>query len=97
MTRSSADAGDATAVPDAARKAKAVAAGYYHTCAIGMDDSVRCWGANEEGQTTVPASGTAAKAIAAGRYHTCATAMDDSVRCWGGDSSAQSTVPRGLR
>ena len=32
------------------RTAKQVSAGYYHTCAILDDDTVRCWGNNSEGK-----------------------------------------------
>ena len=31
------------------RTAKAVALGYYHTCAILSDDSLSCWGSNYGG------------------------------------------------
>jgi alpha-tubulin suppressor-like RCC1 family protein len=31
-------------------KAKAIAAGYQHTCAILDNESVKCWGLNDEGQ-----------------------------------------------
>jgi len=32
------------------RSAKAIALGYYHTCALLDDDSIKCWGFNEYGQ-----------------------------------------------
>jgi hypothetical protein len=32
------------------RTAKAIATGYYHTCALLDDNSLKCWGGNSEGQ-----------------------------------------------
>jgi alpha-tubulin suppressor-like RCC1 family protein len=32
------------------RAAKMISAGRYHTCAVLDDDSVKCWGANDQGQ-----------------------------------------------
>ena len=76
---------------------KSVAAGYYHTCALLNDDTVKCWGQNANGQIgggsggttsgTVgdPLSGTANR-IAAGWFMTCAVlSSDSSVQCWGKD------------
>ena len=57
---------------------------WQHTCAVRDDGSVRCWGANQQGQIgngavsaaqSVPVSPTqlsAVSTIAAGRDHTCA-------------------------
>jgi hypothetical protein len=60
--------------------ATAIAAGYYHSCAIQAgSDAVVCWGSNFSGQATPPPSvdGTAgtASAISAGTYHTLAIAV----------------------
>lgn len=77
------------------RTAKAVALGYYYTCAILSDDSLSCWGSNNGGQlgvgdttnrnspTAVSLGSSTAKAIALGESHTCAILNDDSVKFWG--------------
>lgn len=73
----------------------ALAAGRYHTCALGLSGGVYCWGDNFHGQlgdtTTAPrfqpvqvdglSSGVAA--ISAGYNHTCALTNLGGVRCWG--------------
>ena len=84
--------------------AKRVAAGFEYTCAILGDDSVKCWGSNDEGQlgygntdplTTPPSAavnlGTnkTAKKIDVGHSHTCAILNDDSVVCWGTNGYGQ--------
>ncbi len=65
--------------------AMAIAAGYYHTCAV-LDGGVKCWGDNAYGQLGKDATkdspigawvsglgaGSSVTAIAAGGYHTCA-------------------------
>jgi len=72
----------------------AVAAGGYHSCALGKDGSVQCWGKNGFGQLgndssedsaiPVAVSGLpAAVEIQAGYGHTCARLEDDTLRCWG--------------
>lgn len=79
----------------------AVAAGGRHTCAVGREGQVVCWGANDSGQlgygdrqprptgdgaVPLPAG---ASAIVAGLYHTCALLEDASVRCWGDNRFGQ--------
>jgi alpha-tubulin suppressor-like RCC1 family protein len=84
--------------------AKQITAGYYHTCALLMDDTVWCWGDNSKGQLGAPADGGAQPPkptpvkiagtpmgitqIQAGGFHTCALA-GGSVSCWGLNSSGQ--------
>lgn len=75
------------------------------TCVILEDDSVRCWGTNENGElgkgdTTSAISaalapkldlgtGRKAKALAGGVHHTCALLENGSVKCWGDNAQAQ--------
>ncbi len=81
-------------------KALAVSAGANHTCAVLNDWSLRCWGANDNGQLGVgttassnsPSPVTAGGdvvAVSAGGYHTCALLADSNMKCWGGNSNGQ--------
>ena len=80
--------------------ATAVTAGIDHTCALLVDNSVKCWGSNGSGQlgdgttsrrlTPVSVSGiSTATAVTAGIFHTCALLADNSVKCWGENGLGQ--------
>lgn len=69
-------------------------AGEYHACVILADETVACWGRNDDGQlgdgTTVDASApvvvpglTNVVEIALGPTFSCARTGDGSVHCWG--------------
>lgn len=71
-----------------------LSAGHNHTCARRSDNSVHCWGSNEEGQLARMAAssglapdvvpGIAAQSISAGSNHTCAIEVGtDELKCWG--------------
>jgi alpha-tubulin suppressor-like RCC1 family protein len=82
-----------------------VDSGYRHTCAVvstaGEGSEVRCWGANDLGQSGSPPSATVLPmrvssllssgytALALGSSHSCALADDGLVECWGDDGVGQ--------
>lgn len=81
-------------------KIKQLATGGQHTCAITVDNLVKCWGRNKYGQlgngtvidsrTPVSVPGVAgAKSIAAGGMSTCVVLTDGSAKCWGYNASGQ--------
>ena len=80
----------------------AIASGFYYTCAVLSDGTIRCWGDNFAGQlgdngasgnsspTPVAVNDvTMATAIAAGQNHTCALLSDGTVECWGDNGFGQ--------
>lgn len=88
----------AVALPSG-RRAVAISAGGFHTCALLDDGSAVCWGGDSFGQlgddalfaqqptpavVALPA-GRRAAAIGAGGVHTCALLDDGSAACWGAD------------
>jgi alpha-tubulin suppressor-like RCC1 family protein len=72
-----------------------MSAGGYHACAILPDNTVKCWGRNDDGQlgtgdrtrATTPVAVNGLRLpptmISAGGYHTCALLPDHTVQCWG--------------
>jgi alpha-tubulin suppressor-like RCC1 family protein len=78
----------------------AIAAGAYHTCALGTLGSVWCWGSNQQGECGSPSSapffkpapvmtGAVAIGSGAGAQHTCVVVPNGSVECWGSDLDGQ--------
>lgn len=82
--------------------AKSLVCGNSHTCAVGLDDTLHCWGANVDGQIgagdvtafhnrafQVPGI-TAVKAVAAHDSHTCAVLGSAAqLWCWGSSYRGQ--------
>ncbi|MCB1568519.1 MAG: hypothetical protein KDI69_06885 [Xanthomonadales bacterium] len=77
-----------------------ISAGGGHTCSVMNDQSVRCWGANTDGQLGVDdyethlipvvlAHPTDAIDIDLGDMHSCAIVSDGTMLCWGGSSEGQ--------
>ena len=87
------------------RTALQVATGYFHTCVLLDDKSIKCWGRNNSGQlgygdnsnryapeataTVNLGESKTAKQVVAGEQFTCAILNDDTVKCWGSDARGQ--------
>jgi alpha-tubulin suppressor-like RCC1 family protein len=80
--------------------AVAIATGTAHTCALSVNGTALCWGANGSGRlgdgttadryTPVAVTGlTSAVAIATGTAHTCVLRADGTARCWGSNGSGR--------
>ncbi|MDH5492453.1 MAG: hypothetical protein OEY14_10915, partial [Myxococcales bacterium] len=99
-------ANERTALADIASlgRARAVAAGQSHTCALGLDGRIRCAGSNYLGQlgngsdldssAAVLVGGDLAPisdalAIATAWHHGCALRAGGAVSCWGAGESGQ--------
>jgi alpha-tubulin suppressor-like RCC1 family protein len=83
-----------------------VETGFAHTCALKLDNTVECWGAEINplfpgfdpgfGQATPPI-GTTFSQITTGDFHTCGIlSVGDTVVCWGNDVVGQSSPPLGV-
>jgi len=76
-----------------------VEAGRAHTCALGADGSVWCWGSDSNGQLGNSGGSTDtpdavmgiddAVALTVGDYHTCVIRSGGSVWCWGENARLQ--------
>jgi alpha-tubulin suppressor-like RCC1 family protein len=70
-------------------KAKAIALGPFHACAITTSNDLVCWGAGYENRTGgseaphVVAGVTAVTAVALEEHGTCALSSDKKIRCFG--------------
>jgi alpha-tubulin suppressor-like RCC1 family protein len=77
----------------------AVATGWYHTCAIGTNGRLYCWGGNQFGQlgqgdgafrnTPIVVGSATWKSVAAGLGHTCGVHSDGTLWCWGRNTRGQ--------
>ena len=79
--------------------ASAIAAGYFHSCAIQTGSgAVVCWGNDDYGQSSPPdavnGAAGAARAVASGYNHSCAIQVQNGgVWCWGSNEKGQTSVP----
>lgn len=80
-----------------------IAAGGVHTCALGVDDRIHCWGDNLRGalgdpslrSTATPAAIATTSLfldVAAGEQHSCAVRLDGVAVCWGLNDWGQTGV-----
>ncbi len=81
--------------------AKAITAGWRHTCAITSMGGIQCWGNNHDGQVgdgseidrkipqDVVGLLTRVTAVAAGERHTCALTTTGGVKCWGNNHDGE--------
>src|SRR5208283_5193949 len=79
----------------------AIAAGYYHSCAVTSAGAAICWGDNTDGElgnstttsSSIPVAVTALSggviAIAAGGYDSCAATVAGAALCWGQNHDGQ--------
>ena len=70
-----------------------ISAGSDHTCGVGADGYVGCWGSDFFGKASPPDGEFSF--VAAGWTHTCGVRADGSVACWGGGDDAEKTMPPG--
>ena len=70
-----------------------VSAGKEHTCGVGTDGSVACWGEDWSGETQPPEGEFSS--VSVGQDHTCGVRIDGSVACWGDNEEGQATPPEG--
>ena len=81
-----------------------IAGGGFHTCVIGGNGRLRCWGRNIYGQLGNPSGSSytfpplsestipgGAVEVRAGTFHTCALMDNGGLKCWGSNSSGQVT------
>lgn len=67
-----------------------LSAGHLHTCGLGQDEFVRCWG-----RIGVEKSGKKFSMVSSGEFHACGLAKDKSVVCWGDDLGTGAAKPPG--
>ncbi len=73
----------------------AISVGGAHSCAILIEDeSIKCWGKNDKGQSTPPSG--AFKEIACGSEHCCAIKTNNETMCWGAMTMAFSEPAKNL-
>ena len=81
---------------------KTVTAGGWHSCGLRTDDTITCWGNNDDAADspracatpTTPSGGAnyTFKTVTAGNEHSCGLRTDDTITCWG---RGQTDAPSG--
>ncbi len=79
--------------------ATAVTTGTAHSCAIRADQTIACWGRNDDWQGNpigrIDAPAGQFTAIAANRFHSCAIKTDQTITCWGDNRYGRLGAPAG--
>jgi len=89
--------------PQGLGPASSISAGYYHSCAVETQGTVKCWGDNSEGalgngstSTTVGVPTAqlvvglqSVLTVSAGNQLTCAIVQGGAVKCWGSNGSGR--------
>ena len=70
-----------------------IAAGDEHSCVIGSDGKIECWGSNRDSRASPPDGRFSA--VAAGDEHSCGINIDGMVECWGEDTYGGASPPAG--
>ena len=100
LASAAAFAAERTPVVTGVREGSRLALGAAHSCVIGTDGNVRCWGENGSGQlgdgtttdrrtAVLVGNLTQVVSIAAGVAHTCALRAAGTVHCWGSSANDQ--------
>jgi len=79
--------------PTPTREFKSVSAGGEHSCGIKTDNTLTCWGRNEDGETDGP--GGAFTTVSTGYKYSCGVKTDNTVACWGITGGRQTDAPGG--
>ncbi len=66
-------------------------AGPTHSCGLRTDNTITCWGSNEDGESDAP--GGSFEAVTAGGSHTCGLRSDGTITCWGYNGHGQTNAP----
>ena len=74
-------------------KFKAVSVGGDHSCGLRADDTITCWGSNDDGRADAPAG--AFKTVSAGGEHSCGLRADNTITCWGSNRFGRADAPTG--
>ena len=71
----------------------AISAGGSHTCAIRVDNTLSCWGSNEDGQLNSPPGSFLS--VSSGFKHSCALSTGNTVHCWGANLAGENNASAG--
>lgn len=67
---------------------KQVSSGHHHSCAIGTDSAIQCWGS-----ISSPFANGPYKQVSSGGNHVCAVHQDGSLECFGSNHHGESDPP----
>ena len=73
---------------------KTIDAGHQYSCGVLSDNTVICWGGdNEFGERDAPSGSF--KSLSVGRHHSCGLRTDNTVTCWGYRVPGSNSAPAG--